>query len=60
MVRDINVAKDARDVDELIAWIKKGKNKTEKSIRYSEAYNINFYWASFKSDTELKQIEEQL
>lgn len=55
MVRDIYKAKDALDVNELIAWVKKGPSKVEKSNRLQEAISIDFYWSSFKSDDELKQ-----
>lgn len=55
MVRDIYKAKEARDIDELLSWVKKGKNKSDKANRLQEAASINFYWSSFKSDDELKQ-----
>lgn len=56
MVRDILKAKDAADVNELIAWVKKGKSKAEKTARFQEAVTIDFYWSSFKSDEELKEV----
>ena len=55
MVREIHMARDAEDVNELVAWVKKGKNRAEKHLRLQEAVTIDFYWSSFKSDEELKQ-----
>jgi flagellar motor switch protein FliM len=60
MVRDIYRAKEAQDIDELVAWVKKGKSKDEKSQRLQEAKVIDFYWASFKSDEELKTLANVL
>ena len=60
MVDDIKKASEARNVNELIAWVKKGKSKSEKQKRLEEAKKVDFYWSSFNSDLELKEMESQL
>lgn len=60
MVRDISKAKDAEDVNELIAWANKGNNKYDKKERFLVAKSFNFYWSSFKSDQELKEAESTI
>ncbi len=60
MVRDISKAKDAQDVNELIAWANKGGNKYDKKARFLVARSFDFYWSSFKSDQELNEAESIL
>ncbi len=60
MVREIYEAKDAHDVNELIAWVKKGKSNAEKSARLQRAKHMNFYWSSFRTDCDLKNLNDEI
>lgn len=57
MVDDIKKASEARNVNELIAWVKKGKSKSEKQKRLEEAKKVDFYWSSFVDDQKLNEFE---
>jgi hypothetical protein len=60
VVDDIKRASEAKNVNELITWIKKGSSNSEKKQRLEEAKKIDFYWASFNSDLQLKEVESIL
>lgn len=57
---DIKVASEAKSVNELIVWVKEGKTINEKLKRLEEAKSIDFYWSSFNTDLQLKEVESTL
>ncbi len=50
MVRNINKAKDAQDINELLFWINESNSLKNKKKRFLIAKNTNFYWSSFNTD----------
>lgn len=60
MVDDIKKASEARNINELIAWVKNGKSIPEKQKRLEEAKRVDFYWSSFVDDQKLNEMNDEI
>ncbi len=52
--------KIAKNIEELIEWIKQATTKQDLHLKHRQALNCNFYWSSFKTDSELNLVKNNL
>ncbi len=56
----VKSAKEARDLNEILFYLKNSSTKIEFDYKYNEVMTCNKFWFSFKTDAEISSLKEEM
>lgn len=56
----VKSAKEARDLNEILFYLKNSSTKIEFDHKYDEVNKYNPHWASFKTDEAINSLKDEV